>query len=130
MEMKIIKFVILLGVTFSFSAFAAPDYQRNLIMACGAVPRLYNMVTLAALQDGSDHKWSLSAYEVGNEILMKREEVDRMISYFKRNKDKAMEYLKYNNDNEDAEEGCMVEPRNYIPSYDRLVKQGVLHRDE
>lgn len=105
------------------SCFAQPS---SLVDACGAVPRLYSVASLAALDTESGGEWRQSTYQVASEIMIGKGEADKLIGELRQNRDVALRLTQPGASQPDPDfmQSCMTEPRKYIPSYDRLKKAG------
>lgn len=121
------KLITLILLSLSGAAGAQQLDTSAVISACGAVPRLYSVASLAAF-DKDDGQWRQSTYQVASELMIGNDEADGIISSLRRNKDIADRFARSGAVQSDPEfmHDCMAEPSKYIPSYERLLRAGKL----
>lgn len=124
------KKILLICCLFSSISYANISATGSLIDACGAVPRLYSVASLAALDADENSKWVGATYQVATELMIGNSEADHMIDALRNNKDVALRLSRSGGGQNDPVfmQDCMIEPGKYIPSYDRLVKAGKLQK--
>lgn len=117
-------------LTLLFSSFIQAQQMDTgaIINACGAVPRLYSVASLAAF-DKDNTQWREATYSVATEIMIGNDEADRIIDSLRQNRDIANHFIQSGAGQADPQfmENCMLEPSKYIPSYQRLLRAGKLN---
>lgn len=107
----------------------ASETQLNKSLACQAQFDLEMYASLYVLTGQTIYKQT--AYEQGEVLLEDKNGVDRIFAYLDKNKDSAGYFADAAQLNDSPAkrqfvQSCNYQPDKYIPSYKRLVKQGIL----
>ncbi|WP_369788305.1 hypothetical protein [Rouxiella sp. WC2420] len=115
----------------SFQALSENQLDHNLRTYCFKAVELsaYSAEAAMGYPGAKD-----DAYGFGDSLDMTKAEVDRVINYYSHNRDIASKLAAVKKMDMDSQtyiersmaQNCMEEPVKYIPSYTRLVKQGIL----